>query len=62
MKSGTVKLIYKNHVIKQLEYFSVNDRRDKIHNWKQQTGLKFDECYIQIRPKVGRLVDKQVYA
>lgn len=62
MKSGTIKLLYQEKVIKQIEYYSLNERRDTIVVWKQLTGIKFDECVIQIRPNISKSVQNKVYA
>jgi len=56
MKSGTIKLIYDETVLKQILYYSVKDRNETILKWRQQTGLRLDVCVIHIVPNISKTV------
>lgn len=54
MKTGTVKLIYLDEVIKQLDYDSVKHRKQIMETWIKGTGIKFEKCVIQVRPDIKK--------
>lgn len=51
MKTGTVKLIYLDEVIKQHDYYCPKDRKNIIEIWIKGTGI--EKCVIQVRPDIN---------
>lgn len=52
IRQGTIKLIHKGNAINQLKYHGAASRNKIINMWRDMYGMRFEDCYIQIRPDI----------
>lgn len=53
MKSGTIKLLYKDKEVLVYAYRDRSERRGVVEKWRKMYGERFNKCAIQICPKVN---------
>ncbi len=52
MISGTIKVVYMDTILIEMDYNSVAERNEFIDAWKLEFGIGFTALRFQIRPDI----------